>query len=292
MINIKRHYYFSISGVKLDIEVDKEVLMTKAFLPFKKEDVDSDFSVHIETVDELPTMSEYALYNGEFYKVHRNEKGEYIKLFFESSGIKKPYAISSYNVDTNSLSVKYLKKGERNFSNFQNTFLHLSFEEILMHHKRLCVHASCVDSSLGGILFSGPSGIGKSTQAENWCKYRGAKQINGDRPIITKDEMGWKAWGSPYAGSSRCYKNSSCLIRAIVVLKQTENCKLRRMSEIDAFKAIWSGVTAHSWDRKYMEMACDMTMELTQNIPVFEFCCTPDECAVDFLESELRKEVL
>ena len=168
--------------------------------------------------------------------------------------------------------------------------MHVNYEEIMMRHKRLCLHAACVDTSYGGILFSGPSGIGKSTQAKNWCKYREAIEVNGDRPILSKDGKVWKAWGSPYAGSSKCHKNISCSVKAIVILKQSEDCSLRKMSDLEAFRAVWAGVTVHSWDKKYMEAACDMVMELIKMIPVFELCCTPDEQAVNCLETELRKE--
>lgn len=292
MRKLKNVYYLSISGIKFSVAMEKEIEITRAFFPFVTNQQHTDFKACFQKVTELPLMPEETLYEDRCYRVHLDDAGRFLKSFFNPPKDYTPYAISYYDELQKCLNVKYLEKGEKCLSEFQNTFFHLSFEEILIRHKRLCVHASCVETDFGGILFSGPSGIGKSTQAENWCKYRGALQINGDRPILSKDDLGWKAWGSPYAGSSRCYENCSCLVKAIVILRQSKQCALRRMSGIEAFKAIWAGATVHSWDKRYMETACDMVRELIQNIPVFEFCCTPDEQAVDYLETEFKKEVL
>ena len=70
-----------------------------------------------------------------------------------------------------------------------------------------------------GLLFSGPSVIGKSTQAALWERH-GARLLNGDRTVLGPGPAGWTAWGSPYAGSSRCFCSEQRTIGAIVVLEQ------------------------------------------------------------------------
>ena len=74
------------------------------------------------------------------------------------------------------------------------------------------------------------------------------------------------------------------------MLKQAQHCTLRRLAQPEAFRAIWSGLTIHSWDEKFVETASVMTLDLIGTVPVFEFGCTPDVQAVDYLEQELRKE--
>ena len=45
------------------------------------------------------------------------------------------------------------------------------------------------------IAFSGPSGVGKSTQAEIWKQCFQADILNGDRALLRKADQGWKAYG-------------------------------------------------------------------------------------------------
>ena len=74
------------------------------------------------------------------------------------------------------------------------------------------------------------------------------------------------------------------------MLRQAKECRLRRLGPSEAFRAVWSGLTVHTWDRWFLETASDLSLELIGAVPVFEFQCTPDEQAVDYLERELRKE--
>ena len=147
-----------------------------------------------------------------------------------------------------------------------------------------------MDTPLGGLLFSGPSGIGKSTQAELWQQYGGASLINGDRPILSRDELGWHAWGSPYAGSSRHFVNGSCVLRAVVLLKQAKSCTLRRLPGAEAFRRVFAGTTVNSWDKSSVQKVCRMAEQLVSELPVYELSCTPDRAAVELLRAELERK--
>ena len=278
-----------IAGISMSLQSFQNWADENTFLPFIKKKEDYDYHVVFSQTDILPEISDTVIHQDECYRVHPDGKGGYLRSFFDAPRDLSPYAVAKSDHINGKIQIDYLSKGERCVSEMHNSFFHIGFEAMLIHKKRLCFHAACVDTPLGGILFSGPSGIGKSTQAELWCNYRSATQINGDRPILSKDEKGWLAWGSPYAGSSKCHVNKSCLITAIVVLQQTKECRLNRLEGAKAFRAVWSGMTVYSWDKWFVEEAVCLTMELIAAIPVFEFCCTPDEYAVGYLEQELRK---
>lgn len=262
----------------------------ESFLPFKKKTENPDYTVLFRETEELPALSDTVIHEDDCYRVHPNGKGGYLRSFFDAPRDFSPYAVAEYDHTNGRITIDCLSKGAHCVSELHNSFFHLGFESILIHKNRLCLHAACVDTPLGGILFSGPSGIGKSTQANLWQTCRAAKQINGDRPILSKDNGKWLAWGSPYAGSSKCHVNENCAVSAVVMLRQSETCSLQRLSQPEAFRAIWSGLTIHSWDKPCVETAFDLTMDFIGTVPVFRFCCTPDLLAVEYLEQELRRE--
>ena len=57
----------------------------------------------------------------------------------------------------------------------------------LSAYQTIEVHASLIDVGRKGLMYLGPSGIGKTTQAELWGKYRNATIINGDMVFIKKE---------------------------------------------------------------------------------------------------------
>lgn len=281
-------YSLTVAGISIRMETDQPLIIADAFLPFLTAEVTPDFWAQYRQVEALSGIPEAVLHAEDSYRVHPDGSGGYLRTFFDAPRDYTPYAAARY--DDGTIRVDYLEKGKGRVAQMDHSFFHLGFEELLIRKERLCFHAACVQTSMGGILFSGPSGIGKSTQAELWCRYRDAKQINGDRPILSRGKKGWLAWGSPYAGSSRCHVNECCPVNAIVMLRQASECSLRRLDSGSAFRAVWSGLTMHSWDEGFVEKACDLALELIDTVPVFELACTPDEAAVDYLERELRKE--
>lgn len=284
-------YYLSIAGIRLRLESDHPMVKNADFELFFAEEAEPDIRAVIRKTERLPDIPESAISVDACYKAIVDRQGNTRRFFFEKTANPVYYAAATYDASGKEIVVEYLKEYIHCVSEVKNSFFHLGFASILLHRNKFCLHASCVDTPLGGILFSGVSGIGKSTQAELWCRYRGARQINGDRPILSKEGQTWLAWGSPYAGSSKVYVNDSCPVSAIVLLKQAKACSLRRLSPSEAFRGVWAGLTIHSWDAAFVEKASALAVELIQTVPVYEFSCTPDETAVVYLEQILRKEL-
>lgn len=281
-------YFLNIAGVPLEIHSPIAFPEEEPYLPFLTDESEVRYRIAFRQVEELPPIPETEIFHEANYRVYPYGEG-LLRSFTDTQKDDLFYSIGIYDYDNGCAEVRYLPFGVDYVSHLSNCFFHIGLEGLMLRENRLVFHAAFVRTHLGGILFSGPSGIGKSTQAELWCTYRGSKQINGDRPIIGKQDGVWTGWGSPYAGSSRCYVNESCPITAIVMLRQASECSLRRLDPKEAFRCIYSGLTMNSWDPKFVSRACDLVMDLMASVPVLEFACTPNEEAVNFLEEKLRK---
>ena len=64
----------------------------------------------------------------------------------------------------------------------------VSAERLAVNAGGIIFHSAYIGFRNEGILFTAPSGTGKSTQAELWRKWREADVINGDRSLGDKQE--------------------------------------------------------------------------------------------------------
>lgn len=159
----------------------------------------------------------------------------------------------------------------------------------LVMHKTLFLHSSLVSTSSGeGIMFLGRSGIGKTTQAENWKKYRNAEIINGDKVFVKLNENGLYAYGSPWCGSSPYCLNKRVPLKMMIYLEQTKENHLRKLSEIEALQQLTDTAFYPRWFPEGMEKTMEVIDRLICDIPMYILQCRPDEDAVNLVETELH----
>ena len=164
----------------------------------------------------------------------------------------------------------------------------LDLFHLLLESGGLVLHASYIQYNGRAILFSGASGVGKSTQAALWEACRGAEVINGDRVLIAAGPDGrfW-AHGICYSGTSGICKNSSAPLSALVLLEQSPDNRISRLGGLAALKGLLPQVSYRIWDPEDVANATDLLSRLLSAVPVFRLECRPDEGAVEALERYL-----
>lgn len=70
-----------------------------------------------------------------------------------------------------------------------------ALERRMLQKDSFILHSAYIRHRGRAILFSAPSGTGKSTQASLWAQYAGAEIINGDRALLQKVQDCWMARG-------------------------------------------------------------------------------------------------
>ena len=136
------------------------------------------------------------------------------------------------------------------------------------------------------MLFTAPSGTGKSTQAELWREHRGAVVVNGDRSVLRIVDSVPCASGLPYSGSSGICLNRTLPLRAIVYIEQAMENSVTRLHGFAAFRKVWEGVCVNTWDTAQVSRASDIVRKIVTSVPVCLQKCTPDLRAVEELERE------
>ena len=156
-------------------------------------------------------------------------------------------------------------------------------EHLIVHSDGFLLHASLVEHRGKGILFTAPSGTGKSTQAELWRLHRGARVLNGDRAAV----RGAAVWSTPFCGSSQIAEKGTVPVAAIVYLSQAAEDRITRLSGAAAFRRVWEGCSVNTWDERDLQRCADAVSRTVSVVPVYHLTCTPTVSAVELLEKEV-----
>ena len=165
----------------------------------------------------------------------------------------------------------------------------LSLPQLLLPFRSLVFHASYVAHDGGALLFTAPSGTGKSTQAELWRVHRGARVLNGDKAAVRLSGAPM-AHGMPFSGTSGICENVSLPLRGVVVLSQAKENTVRRLGPSAAVAALGANVFADRSIAEEWSAALNLLLDLAASVPVYALACTPDERAVCALEEAMARE--
>lgn len=160
----------------------------------------------------------------------------------------------------------------------------LNMPELFAQRRIFLLHCSFIVSRGEAILFCAGKGVGKSTQAALWEKYRGAEIVNGDRALLQLSADGLTAFGTPYCGSSEIALNRSAPVRAVVLLEQGEDNALTRCGGASAFTRFMAQL---SYEPYQTEKTVDFALNVCETVPLYAFRCLPEESAVSRLEEAL-----
>ena len=141
-------------------------------------------------------------------------------------------------------------------------------------------HAAAVSCDERGYLFLGKSGTGKSTHAGLWVKHIDrAVLMNDDNPVVRISEGKAVVYGSPWSGKTACYRNVSCPLGGIVLLKQAPYNKICRLHGIEAYMALVTSISGQRWDEGIADGLHETENALASNVPMWHLECLPNEAA-------------
>ena len=278
---------FQIAGIVIGITGDCPFRVIKSFEPFVTDEC-PEYELILQEVDSLEIPVAEKVYETRGLEVWKDHKEKFFRVFYPKNP-QKMEAVATYDWEKKRITVAYLPEGRHAFLESGSCFSHIAWERLLLQEGKAIFHAACVETAYGGILFSGPSQSGKSTQANLWCEHRGARLINGDRPVLSFKEDVLYAYGSPYAGSSKCYLNESCQTKAIVFIKQGDQNQIKTLTPAEAFRRVYSSITVNTWEEEFVDFICEMSEKIVRCIPVFELECRIDKNAVEVLEEALQQ---
>ena len=168
-----------------------------------------------------------------------------------------------------------------------NSFL--SLERHFAKRKCYILHCAFLAFKNNAILFTGPSGIGKSTHADLWCKYIDQTHVvNGDRCLISIQSDGtYLANGWPVCGSSGICHVEQYPIKAIVFMQQAKKNQVTALNLMDRFRLLNTQITINHWNQDATQRAMDWLLDLAKNMNIVSYACNMEPSAPTFLKEAL-----
>lgn len=276
-------YFLHLFGLRVTLDTQLPLTVSPRLQPFfSQPHRQADCSIRITLCDTLPPPE--GVWVGPDCFLSRDSA---MRIFHCYKPRGDAFAVTDMDAAGN-VTISALPAYADYFSGSAGIFNCIGLEHMLLRQNGLLLHASLIDHAGHGIAFTGPSGIGKSTQAALWQTHLGAAVLNGDRAALRKTEAGWTAYGSPYAGTSGIYKNESAPLTALVILKQAEENRLRRLPLAQAFPRIWPELSVPRWEETFVARAADLCGALLADVPVYLLECMPEKSAVEVLKKGLQ----
>lgn len=247
-----------------------------------------DLTVLFQPVDELEMPEKDGVWDIDRYHV---KKGIIREVYYSPAPRYTPYACVTWsNGKRNVIQCKYVRGKEYYLNYSRNLCDIIALDNLLLSYNGFLLHSSLIRWQDQGILFSAPSGTGKSTQADLWVKYQDAEIINGDRAGLRKTEHGWMAYGLPYAGSSGIYRNEGASVKSVIVLRQAKENRIRRLEYMEAIRYLYPEITIHRWDSDFVSQVLNLLIELLSEVPVYLLECLPDQGAVQLVKETILNQ--
>ena len=143
------------------------------------------------------------------------------------------------------------------------------------------LHCSCLQYRGKAVIFTAPSGTGKSTHASLWRKHFGDEvvMINDDKPLVREQEDGFVIYGTPWRGKHGIGANISAPIGAVYFLEQAPE---NSVEPIDGFTALslLMQQTVIPRGREDTSTLLDMLGRLIEATPMFRLKCNISDEAV------------
>jgi serine kinase of HPr protein (carbohydrate metabolism regulator) len=167
----------------------------------------------------------------------------------------------------------------------------LLFYMQLLQYNGLMFHASAIAYAGKAYLFSGPSGVGKSTHTGFIKEAFGEKVliINDDKPALRYVDGCWYVYGTPWSGKDGINQNIKVPLAGICFLKQGMQNHIRRLTAAEAVPQMFMQTNFPLKKKENMHRLLSAIEALVQQIPIYELENLPVQAAAQLSMETMRR---
>lgn len=134
-------------------------------------------------------------------------------------------------------------------------------------------------------LFSGHSGMGKSTHTALWHEYAGTPYLNGDLNLIGKREKGdgYCIYGIPWCGTSGLCTTETIELGGIILLGRDEENHVEELSPFEQVLRVTQRMISPAWTEQMATGNLEFAEQMAEQTRITQFFCTKNPSAVEVI---------
>lgn len=268
---------YDFSGVKVAVQCREKLAESESLQKFATDCENPDFLITLEFRETLPDTPEELDPAAEWHCK---------KTKIAADCPEQAFAYTGFRDDNCHM---YALERFKDAFDVGSVFRHAPIHHLLLQKDAIIIHGSYIIVNGEAIIFSAPSGTGKSTQAELWRKHRSARIINGDRVLIRRSENGFTAGGIYYSGTSGICENVTAPIRAIALISQARQSTAEKCRGAEAFRRLLrESAYSTAFENDPADIAA-LLADVVNGVDIVKLACLPGESAVKALENYLTE---
>jgi hypothetical protein len=294
---------FRVADCDILVRSNTDFGLEEGYLPYVVEEESISINPEANEADGKPEIVIEAIHGipGDLLKGKQllfdaeNEQQKFYSIYQMPEGL----GFAIYNQQTHSdiqqvaiLSADYSHWTLYYDANGQDAYpLKYPFGPIMLHYLTLKVdavmmHASCAFDGRKGRMFTGFSGVGKSTMSKLWAQD-GSRIINDDRLIIRRWGEIYKVYNTPMY-----YQDIPKVARldGIFLIRHYPENHIRRVKGAMAVSKVMAFSIQNNFDSHYVAQRLAFFSELSARVPVYELGFVPDATVVDFIRQHEEQD--
>lgn len=146
-------------------------------------------------------------------------------------------------------------------------------------HGCYALHSSSIRYHEKAWLFSGHSGMGKSTHTSLWQELFDTPVLNGDLNLLAFKDNEPVVYGIPWCGTSGIFVTDTFPLGGIILLARSEQDSCEELSPDKKALLILQRLISPAWTKEMLEQNLQFTSLLSQRIDVCRLKCTKNPSA-------------
>lgn len=271
---------YNISGIKLEFNYCFEDFFKDKIDAYKIDDEEIvDYVIHVSLTDniDIPTYEPYLDMKSKcIYKI---DEDNFLLCFFNKNKTKVNTGIY-YKKDYSKVQIQIQNNLRIDLAELEYVVTGLVFLDIASINGFIPIHASAISVNNNGVIFSAPSGTGKSTHAKLWVDtFSDSLYINDDKPLIKIDKDLIEVVGTPWSGKNKLNSNIKSKLKAIVFLKQSETNEIKFLDNDEKLIYLLRNIY-RPVEKDIQDVIFEKLNILVKKIPMYELSCNISKDAV------------